>query len=213
MSWNVEGYCGQSLGDKQDILYRLNADVIVLTETWSRHSNSVTLDGYVCLEKPRSVTNKNSLRASGGIACLIKRELADIYKISIEDNYMEEILPIRLSDRHSDNFISLFCVYLPPESSLYGENVDEVFEYLVGKLYDCCEANLVLLAGDFNSRIGDKLDYIDGVDDVPPRSAIDDVVNDHGKSLINFMLQTNTCVLNSRVCPLEDNYTSISHCG
>ena len=70
-----------------------------------------------------------------------------------------------------------------------------------------------MFSGDFNARVGSKSDFVESVDDIPPRNVLDVVSNDHGQSLINFCLQTNTCIGNGRVCPLNDGYTSVSHRG
>ena len=107
----------------------------------------------------------------------------------------------------------LYGVYLPPENSVYGDKADLFYEHLVSKMYEYDDIDLVVFMGDFNSRIGARADYIEGLDDVPPRTNIDGEVNDHGKSLLQFMLQTKTCVLNGRIDPLSDNFTSISHRG
>ncbi len=67
--------------------------------------------------------------------------------------------------------------------------------------------------GDLNGRLADKEDFIIGVDEIPPRIHLDTTINDHGRALHNFLIQTKTCVLNGRICPLDDNFTSILHRG
>ncbi len=46
---------------------------------------------------------------------------------------------------------------------------------------------------------------------MPSRCNVDDTVNDHGKSLLQFCIQANKCVCNGRITPLLDNFTTISH--
>ena len=84
---------------------------------------------------------------------------------------------------------------------------------MVSKMYECCEDDIILIMGDLNGRIGEKNDYILGVDDIPPRTSIDTGLNDHGRALLNFLIQSKMCVLNGRLCPLDDTFTSISHRG
>ena len=59
--------------------------------------------------------------------------------------------------------------------------------------------------------MGNKLYYVESIDNLPPRAVLDTVMKDHGQSLINFCLHTNTCIVNGRVCPLNDSFTSVSH--
>ncbi len=69
------------------------------------------------------------------------------------------------------------------------------------------------MLGDLNGRIGKKHDYIPEIDDVPPRVHLEENLNDHGRALLSFLLQCKMCVLNGRICHLQDNFTSISHKG
>ena len=47
-------------------------------------------------------------------------------------------------------------------------------------MYEYCEDETIALCGDYNARVGGRPDFIDGVDEVPPRVNIDTFVNDHG---------------------------------
>ena len=57
------------------------------------------------------------------------------------------------------------------------------------------------------------MDFVETVDDVPHRVILDTTVNDQGTSLVNFLLQTNMCLINGRICPLNNGFTSVSHRG
>ena len=46
-----------------------------------------------------------------------------------------------------------------------------------------------------------------------PRVNIDERLNDHGRAFLGFLLQVKMCVLNGRICPINDSFTSISHRG
>ena len=45
----------------------------------------------------------------------------------------------------------------------------------------------VIAMGDFNGRVGNMDDYIREVEDVPLRVPLDEYVNKHGESLIEFL--------------------------
>ena len=109
-------------------------------------------------------------------------------------------------------FIIIAC-YLSPENSIWGRNSDQFFAHLVSEVYTYSYADSVYLCGDFNARIGNKSDHIDNIDDIPPRRNIDDVINAHGHSLLDFVLDTKLCILNGRLSPEHDNYTFLSSRG
>ena len=71
--------------------------------------------------------------------------------------------------------------------------------------------DLTVLCRDYNARVGNRKDYIETVGEIPGRVAIDNVVNDHDISLLNFLLHTKTCIVNETVNSLEDGFTSVSH--
>ena len=102
---------------------------------------------------------------------------------------------------------------MPPETSVYGDDPDRVFQELVSLLYDNSNCDATLLVGDYNARVGARKDVIEIIDDIPDRTVLDLQHNDHGISLVNFLLQSNTCIINGRINPLGDSYTSISHRG
>ena len=57
--------------------------------------------------------------------------------------------------------------YLPPEGSSRYENVDEFVDTLLTKIYQYQGMGEYYICGDFNSRLGDLVGYIEGVDEVP----------------------------------------------
>ena len=69
------------------------------------------------------------------------------------------------------------------------------------------------MGGDFNGRIGSSLDYIPDVDDVGGCQPIDLLSNAHGVALLDFLKESKQCILNGRISPNFDNYTSISGRG
>ena len=56
-------------------------------------------------------------------------------------------------------------------------------------------------------------DYINDVDNVAPREILDKYVNQHGKCLIDFLLEAKMCILNGRISPENNDYTSKSTKG
>ena len=112
----------------------------------------------------------------------------------------------------SDVKILLVPCYLPPENSPWGEDSDHFFNHLTSLLYTEDDTDLVVIAGDFNARTGNKVDYIQDIDRVPIRNTIDQVVNRQGDAFLNFLLSNKLCILNGRI-EGEDNFTYLSSQG
>ncbi len=210
--WNVEGWCGDNLEVKKLIAYRVAADVMFCSETWAANPSDVALDGYHCFSKPRAYKHKKAGSCRGGLAFMVRTEVLQQYRVQNIDMGMEEIMCLRLVDKHSERAVSISGVYIPPETSSFGQHTDLIYECLVSHLYNNCE-DICVVMGDVNGRIGDKEDTIPDVDDVPTRINIDERLNDHGRAFLGFLLQVKMCVLNGRICPIDDNFTSISHRG
>ena len=81
----------------------------------------------------------------------------------------------------------------------------------IAYMYNDCDD--MIFGGDYNARIADKADFIVDVDDVKPRCNIDTVSNGHGNSFLEFLTDTRVGVVNGRVTPVYDNFTSISGRG
>ena len=62
----------------------------------------------------------------------------------------------------------------------------------------------MFICGDFNSRIGDMSDFNKGIDVVPNRNIVDFTCNDYGSVMIDFLINSNFCVLNGRNCTNND---------
>ena len=72
------------------------------------------------------------------------------------------------------------------------------FYFLYTNIYEYQWFGTIYVCGDFNSRIGESPDFIEGIDDVPNRNIIDYTSNDYGAVLLEFLINSNFCVLNGR---------------
>ena len=103
--------------------------------------------------------------------------------------------------------------YLPPENSKFGRDATSFLNHISGILHRYETPDLVVIAGDMNARIGDKCDTIESLDEVKTRVSIDNISNQHGNSLLEFLKETRLCTLNGRFLPNKDAHTSISTRG
>lgn len=74
----------------------------------------------------------------------------------------------------------------------------ECYENLLSQVHTYqTNSSLLYLCGAFDSRCSDS-DFIPGVHDVLDRDVIDYVLNLYDNCLINFLVDTNVCILNGR---------------
>ena len=151
----------------------------------------------------------------GEFAFFVKNSVYKDYHINGVDHEFNSIIALSVKDKISKFNILLVGTYVPPETSVYGDDLDRVFQEMLSLMYENANSNAdsIFVMGDFNTRVSRKNDVIDEIDDIPERILLDIQHNDHGVSLINFLLQANACIVNGRVNPSSDAYTSISHYG
>ena len=137
----------------------------------------------------------------------VKNSLLENYSL-VTDKSMEDVIWLKFSDRQSKyKFTVCFC-YLPPGGSTRKYDGEAFYNELMMKFYDCQNEGDIIVLGDFNARCGDEVDYIEGVDDIPPREIIDDKLNPYGQLLIDFLVDCNLCMINGRLG--ESNFTNIN---
>ncbi len=64
-----------------------------------------------------------------------------------------------------------------------------------------------------NSRFGNKDDFVANIDQISKRKIIDFNINPHGEVFLDFLLESKMSVINSRVCPENDNFTCVHTTG
>ena len=184
-----------------------------LSETKTLGTSQVEVEEYVTCSSNRTHIHKKAPGGSGGVASLIKNAIYQQYTVRKGSLEMDGVITLELKNKLCDTTFIIVGVYLPPDSSTHAQDPNMFFQRLVSLAYKVYNSDIVIFCGDFNARVGNKSDYVESVDELPQRVVLDTVTNDHGQSLINFCLLTNMCIVNGRVCPLNDSYTSVSHRG
>ena len=80
-------------------------------------------------------------------------------------------------------------------------------------MYMYQEAECIFLCGALNGRIGNLLDFVQEIDDLGGRTVVDKVKAGHGEAIIDFVRDTEVAIVNGRITPEKDNYTSVSSRG
>ena len=129
-----------------------------------------------------------------------------MFDVSVLDNLYEVILWV--SFKHKPSFV---C-YLPPHGSSRYVSAHEFYDQLLTNIYEYQHLGQFIICGDFNSRIGDMPDYIEGVDFLPEKNVIDFSKNSYGEYLCKFLIDSNCCILNGRQC-INNDFTFVSTRG
>ncbi len=158
----------------------------------------------------RIYTNKKQPRGSGGVGFLVHDCITDNYDVDIIDRDSDGIIAISLVHKKSNYSTMVIGMYIPPENSVYGDNVDVFLDNVMNMLYEYNHFDMTIICGDLNSRVGHAKDFIEEIDNIPDRVVIDDTVNPHGNALCDYCIEGKLAIVNGRISPLNDNFTCVS---
>ena len=166
------------------------------------------VDGYVYFGVNRVGHESKTFRSSGGVGMLIKKRMYELYKVEPCFKAGDNILGVKFYN-DSGNSLVIYCVYLPPEGSKYSIGNEQLLNSLTVEIYRQNEVDNMIICGDFNTRIGNKQDTPQW-DDFPKRKVLDETMNSYGQRLITFVNDIKGCILNGRVTPEYNYYTSVA---
>ena len=149
----------------------------------------------------------------GGVGLFVKHSLFSTFDVSIIDRSIDGILGVLFTHKVTEYKFIVFSCYLPPEDSPWGRDSTSFYGHLLSLIYFHNYVDCYFVCGDINGRTGSLNDYINGVDELPPRVCIDAVKNPHGESFVDFLLESEMCITNGRVTPEFDEFTSVSTKG
>ena len=188
-------------------------DIVFLLEAWTSKDCDIEFNGYVKHNFYRKFRHRNTRRNSGGIVLYYKTGLKD--GITIVRNNYDTIIWVKLDK----TFFSLpedvyLCgVYMwGEESPIFNIVQCHLFQTLQNDICDFDQLGVVMIIGDFNDRIANKLDYIeqdryvqtidsyDYIPDLPlPRASIDTVSNAQGTQLLDLCKSTSINIVYGRL--------------
>ncbi len=213
--WNVRGLGVNS--DKTesivDCLQWLNLDILGIAETHLSPSDKIDIKGYNWFNHPRKHKHRYAKSSSGGVGFLIKDEMLKCFHVDILDASHTDILWLKLTSKDNNTLSYLACVcYLPPDGSSSNVDASEFYDVLLTQIYKYQDNGQYFICGDLNSRIGKMKDFIPGEDDVEERDVIDCETNRYGKLLYDFLISSETSILNGRNF-ISNDFTSVSQKG
>ena len=213
MTWNINGWTENNCILRENIISHLKPHILCIIETHLDRDRTIQVNGYQFIKHNRTVKHRRAPKTHGGVGILVKDELYETYNIQVVDKSIDGILGVKFTNKVTEYDFIVFACYLAPDSSPYGRNQSEYFGHLITQLYLYSECDQIYICGDFNGRIGELDDSIQGLDNLPKRHCLDKTVQGHGEALIGFMNDVKLCTLNGRVNPENDNYTCISSKG
>ncbi|CAC5412508.1 unnamed protein product [Mytilus coruscus] len=98
------------------------------------------------------------------------------------------------------------------ENSARSVNIYEFLDSLSSDIYTIPNGSPFYLFGDWNSRVSDMPDFIEGIDILPERNVVDFTNNSYGDIFCEFLSNVNCCILNGRNF-LSNDFTFISTRG
>ena len=187
VGWNCNGWGREKRRDKALLLSNTNASVILLNETWLHGEEQIEIDNYVLYGNNRDKLHTQVCVGSGGVAILVNRDILNDYMVTCVDSSYNSVLLIKLKHIKSETCIAFISCYVPPDNSRHGEEAESIFEYLIQLLYTYENCDVTYIFGDFNARLGEKSDYIHGIDEVPERRPIDTETNKQSELFLDFL--------------------------
>ena len=191
---------------RTEIILNLDLDIVCVCETHLIGNESISINGYSSYCNNRLVKKGKRKRGSGGVAILVSNKLLSNFVVSRLDCLCDGLIGIRLMSRNVNQSILVLSCYLPPEGSPWA-NTTLFFSNLTKQVYEMKEDDMIILAGDFNARIGGNEDFIGTLDNVNPRVIIDTRTNSYGDILLDFLKDCKLCICNGRITPESDNFT------
>ncbi len=198
---------GWNPASDSDNFQHLDPDIVGIAETHLIGDAVLEVPGYRWIGQNRQLLHPRARCGSGGVGVLIREELCELFDVSVLDDQVEGILWLSFSSKSGGGVFKLCVCYLPPEYSSRQHNVQDFYDALLSQVYTYQQEGLFFLCGDFNGRIGERADSVEGADGVPERHVVDFKVNDYGECLLEFLLSSSCCVLNGRN-HLSNDFTS-----
>lgn len=221
--WNCNGLSTDKRNDSEFCKLISKYDIVFLLESWTSADSDLEIDGYKVHNVYRKFQHRNARRSSGGIVILYRESIAD--GLSILKNHHDTIIWIKLDSIFfkTDNDIHICGSYIwGQDSPAYNFVNVNLFSILEEDINYYQSRGTVFVAGDMNSRVGIKPDYIsydrmnsilDGDDYVPDlpldRVSMDKQCNNYGIQMLDMCKSTGLSICNGRL----ENKGSYTYCG
>ncbi len=197
---------------RQQCLGYLDLDIIGVAETKLRYGRTIKLPGYKFFDHNRKELHRHARNGSGGVGVFVRDSFLLNHTVSVLDKTLEGVLWIQIKVKGGNEAWNICVVYLPPQGSSRYVDAGSFFEDLHAQIFNYQNNGNFLLMGDFNSRLGNKKDFIEGVDVIADREVIDHKLNGYSDLFCDFLSSASCIVLNGRNS-VKNDYTFVSTRG
>ncbi|MEW8547527.1 MAG: reverse transcriptase family protein, partial [Candidatus Thiodiazotropha sp.] len=213
MTWNCNGLSDEKCESEEFCNILRDNAIVFLLESWTSEYSNLDFEGYKVYNFYRKFRHRRAKRRSGGVVLLYRENLHDGIKV-VRNSY-DTIIWIKLDGNYFsfENDIYICGAYMWGDTSpMYNIAQCDLFQTLENDIAHFDQLGSVIVCGDFNGRIANKLDYIDhdvnnhSTDsnsyepDIPLlRTAIDTVSNNQGAQLLDLCKSTTLRIANGRL--------------
>ena len=214
------------LGDKlshSDIVHDIKKrHLTIFSEAMKGPDFHHEIDGYSIEPLPHSSHGKCKRRVPGGFVIVVKNTIKKNIKV-VKNN--DHVVWIKISNliETPANDIFICAVYIPHDKSVLRDLDNDEILSIQNDIEHFSSMGIIYPIGDWNSRIGDLLDFVNcnarhsghsSHSDGPRRLNIDKKINAHGRKLLNLCKSTGHLIQNGRNNPESTNvYTCYRHNG
>ena len=214
------------LGDKlshSDIVHDIKKrHLTIFSEAMKGPDFHHEIDGYSIEPLPHSSHGKCKRRVPGGFVIVVKNTIKKNIKV-VKNN--DHVVWIKISNliETPANDIFICAVYIPHDKSVLRDLDNDEILSIQNDIEHFSSMGIIYPIGDWNSRTGDLLDFVNcnarhsghsSHSDGPRRLNIDKKINAHGRKLLNLCKSTGHLIQNGRNNPESTNvYTCYRHNG
>ena len=142
-----------------------NLHLLGISETHLIGTANIQVDGYTWFGNNRKQLHVRARVGSGGVGVLVRNDLFLSYNVTKINDSVDGILWIKFAEiQNPDSCFYMCVVYLPPENSTRSVNIHEFLDTLMSDIYTIPNGSPFYLCGDWNCRIADIPDFIQGID-------------------------------------------------
>ena len=150
-----------------------------MNETHVTNNFEIIINNFKVFQHDRGVNR--SRRGSGGIAIALHNSFLMTHSIVCGVKCADGLMGIKLKNNLNDMLLGIVGCYLSPDNYLYGQDPESYFNEVAGLWADFSDCDLLIGAGDLNSRIRDDTDFLPDIDgNLPNRTNPDRTKNSHG---------------------------------
>ena len=160
-AWNINGFrsfanpCNTEF--KLNVINKLYADVWILTETHSKSDEVIDVPSFTVFQYNRQSSSKCK-KGSGGVAIAIHNSLWGTHSLIGIHKGIDGQIGVKLKNNLNNLTVGFIGLYLSPDGYQYGRDPESFFNEASVIWQDFDECDLVIGAGDVNSRIRNDLE-------------------------------------------------------